>query len=242
MSSRVYVRELAEKNGIEPVGPIVEDPDTKNGFLIFVKVSQDKNGESKPSSLQISRTLKAAKKNGSQIKLAFLNERETLLNTTVNLMLSQKFSEQFENAVVSVTDSISSVFVETKDDTTDDDQEAMQSSISELLGYMGVDNSQVVFSRSLRLPTATTILAAVRRYSPIGRDTLVELLQKRGFDRPADSWTDNTLDSLRKKRFVFRRSDKKFIMTFQGLSATGTLRNRYSPDVSRALALSRVRQ
>lgn len=68
MSSRVCIRELVERNGIEPIGPIIDDPDIQNGFLIFVRVVND-GGGAKPSAAQMSRTLTAAKESGSFIKL-----------------------------------------------------------------------------------------------------------------------------------------------------------------------------
>lgn len=239
MSSRVYIRELVERNGIEPIGPIVDDPDVQNGFLIFVRMVNDGDG-AKPSASQISRTLTAAKESGSFIKFAYINDKEAILNSAVNDMLKKKHDSHYENAVVSLSASEASVFVETSDDTTNEDQEAIQGSILELLGYMQVENLQIQFSRSLKLPTATTCLAVVRRYAPVTTEGITRILQARGFDRPTDGWTSKTLDGLRKKGMVYRRPDKNFIMTLKGLRATGTSRSRLSPDVVRALALSRA--
>lgn len=240
MFSRIYVQELIEEIGLRPVGPVVEDPDVKNGFLAFIKVSQGEGGNQNPSKKQVDSALKAVEKTGALLKLAFLNDREALLNTTVNSMLEKKFPGKHGNAVVSVSGTEASVFLDTDDSTTDDDQEGMRSALIELLGYMVIDDVKVVFSRTLRLPTATTCLLSVRRYGPLSKESLVERFLQRGLDRPTETWTENTLDKLRKKGLVHRRTDKRYIMTLKGLNATGTRRDRLSPDISRALELSRT--
>ena len=67
----------------------------------------------------------------------------------------------------------------------------------------------------------------------------MEALAKKQFAVPNRVWLNHALDRLRKAGAVIRKKDGKFILTLKGLSSLGTLKNRLSPDVVRALAIAR---
>ena len=83
------------------------------------------------------------------------------------------------------------------------------------------------------------MLNAIRLLAPVSVEDLSAALVNRRFSVPSRDWVSRMLDGLRKGGFVVRRSDEKYVLTFQSLKALGSAKSRRSPDVRRFLDLAR---
>lgn len=88
-------------------------------------------------------------------------------------------------------------------------------------------------------PSNITILRSIKSEQPILIDDLRISLVKLGWDVPPGRWLSGELDKMRKKKFLLRRKDEKFVLTEAGLSSIPLVRTRKSSDIERALVLGR---
>ncbi len=241
MSDRNIVLDLVVKNGLKPIGGVVEDPDRESGFLIFLRVSRDQDGAVVPSERKLALVAKEAEKEGYFLRIAFLDDKASEVDSAARSMLTTKYPDLVDNVVVSLSEKGATAWIEVPNTITADDEELIKGSLIEFLGFMRVSLEQAVFSTTLTLPTVTACINMIRKYAPLSKDELIQKLKDANFDQPAESWLDNMLDLWRKKGFLHRRSDGRYILTLAGLNRVGTRRNKLSPDVGHALAMARAR-
>ena len=93
-------------------------------------------------------------------------------------------------------------------------------------------------STESELPTLAAILRKIKIYQPIDLNSLLELLHK-NFYSISDKWLNRKLDQLRKKGFLHREKNGRYVLTALGI-ATVPAGTRYtSSDIERALALGK---
>jgi hypothetical protein len=240
MPSKADVLNAFLSKGITPLGPVVANPDQENAFMVFLARAYDSNGSEQPSERMIRTVVKMLKDQSINISIAFIDEKAASLDKAVSAMLIDKFQHAVKGSVVAFDNGLALVSVELTDQASNEDKGVIEAETTELLGYLGATKASFVFSNSLELPTVTAILGRVRKAAPVSVEELAEKLTKAGFEEPTEAWLTRILDRWRKKGLVYRRPDKRYILTLKGLNAAGTRRNRNSPDVSRALAMNRL--
>ena len=92
-------------------------------------------------------------------------------------------------------------------------------------------------------PTATlpTILSATKILQPVTTTDLHRHLEAKGFAVPPAPWLNRQLDVLRKKAFLLRRKDGRYVLSAAGLAAIPAGIGSGSSDIARALELARRR-
>ncbi|MXR70310.1 hypothetical protein GNT65_16755 [Shewanella sp. JBTF-M18] len=87
------------------------------------------------------------------------------------------------------------------------------------------------------LPTIFNILVATKSLQPVSLEMAQKYFEEE-FPEISDRWLNRQYDKLLKKGLVLREHDfKSYSLTAKGLEVVPNPKNRYSSDISRALAL-----
>jgi hypothetical protein len=239
MSRNQDILTVFKKNGVKIVGDLVEDPDTDKGFLAFVRQSLDKSGAIQPSSRKLSIVVSEIAKLDASVKFVFLDEQALSVDAAIKRFIEETYSEHIASVVSSIDKGTVYVWLQESEQLDQTERDEVVASTCKLVRFLGLSEAKVFFGSILSLPSRSALLGTIRKHSPLTKEELVTRLQELKFDSPPETWLDNVLDLSRKHGFLYRRPDKKFILTLKGLNELGSRRNRSSPDVSRALAIAR---
>lgn len=115
----------------------------------------------------------------------------------------------------------------------------LKKAIFDLASALGIERVELHFAKNENTPSTTAILHTIRVIAPCQKEELLERLSENGFSIPSLLWIGRTLDKLRKKGAIVRRSDGRYLLSFATIVALGTERNDQSPDVKRTLDVGR---
>lgn len=239
MLSGVEVLNELEGKGLWPVGLPVHNPDKPNSYLIFLKLSYDKDGNAVPSKRKTDMALKHLADKGIEATVALLDEKASDLNRAVAALLAEKFSASVQSSVVSLGRGEGLISINLSDGVGDAEIAEVEQAVRDFLKLLGITTLNFIFSTPLPTATVTAFIGMLRKHAPVSLDELRQELVEAGFEQPTKAWMKRTLDRWRKKGVLFRRSDERFVLTLAGLNQFGTKRSRTSPDVTRALAAAR---
>lgn len=112
--------------------------------------------------------------------------------------------------------------------------------VRKLVSLFNVDQPKIIIQRAeSNLPSPLIILQTMKILSPTSAEKLASALRTGGYVLVTDDWVQLRLDAFRKQRFVIRRDDATYVLTFHGLVKLGSQRDGRSTDVRRALEMAR---
>jgi len=239
MLSSVEVLNELEGKGIRPVGLPVQNPDKHDSYLIFLRLSYNKDGNAVPSKRKMDIALKHLESKGIEVNVALIDEKASDLDRAVAALLAEKFFASAQSSVFSLARGEGLISINLSEGVGDAEIAEMEQAVREFLKLLGISTLRFIFLTPRPAATTTAFIGMLRKHAPVSLDKLGQELVKAGFEQPTEAWMRRTLDRWRKKGVLYRRSDKRFVLTLAGLNQFGTKRNRTSPDITRALAAAR---
>ncbi|MEQ1520816.1 MAG: hypothetical protein ABL936_06050 [Aestuariivirga sp.] len=218
---------------------LTADPEDPLSFTVFVEVIRDKNNQQAPSNKKLKIIANEFEAIGGKVSFVLLDGHNRDMEAGLRASILQDFIDVVRNAFVSIEGLKPVVWLEVKGNLTAEVSKALQSKVQVYMKLFGFDDFQIAIVRDGNAPSKLAILKQVRLYSPVDLDSLKQKLLNRKFDVPSDSWLAHKLDALRKDKMVVRLKDGKYALTLLALKASGSSKNRKSPDVERLLELSR---
>ncbi|MFC4730276.1 hypothetical protein [Salipiger abyssi] len=237
MSKTEKLTSLITQSGLSLIGDPVDDPDVSGGFIVFVKAT----GQT-PALIPglIAKLQKRFIAEGEQVKIVEPKPNGAQIESFLSASIKARLPHLNLDLTVAAGHGQAAIWVGLPVGTLAEDQVAVADAIHRFLSQLGIEDQIVTFKAEKNLPSPTACLRVLRRHAPCSPEALTELLQLPGFDAMTLSEVRRLLDTARRKGQVIRREDGKYILTLQCLMDLGSSRNRFSPDVSRALALRRL--
>lgn len=238
LSRREALQEL-DKLGLDIEGSLIENPDKPDSYLAFVRTTSDQDGVLRPTDKELVKAKRKLATKGTDLSVSRIDDKSVLVGDAVDALLRKSFEGSVERSVLSLRESECNVYIGLAGTADSDLTSSIEKAVAELLELHGLKKTNFVFTVELPSITVTGLTSILRKHAPINVQELCDLASEAGFEEPALDWMNKTLDLWRKRGLVFRRADERFILTLKGLNLLGTLRNRRSPDVVRALAVAR---
>lgn len=238
MPRKVDLEAMLREKGVVLAGPIVSTQEESPTFLAFVKAKFSTDGRREPTSFALNSITKSALEIGARLSFILIDGERDDLDSSIKTMLLGKFPELVRNSFSTFSGKLADVWIEPKQVLGTAERTAIEGAISDFLGYLDVTVKSINITQAENIPTPTALLRSVRVLAPCSIDEITSALANKKFTVPNRVWLNHTMDKLRKSGFVLRKKNGQFILTFKGLTALGTSKNRQSPDVIRALAMA----
>lgn len=237
MSETENLITLITQSGLSLIGDPVEDPDVDGGLIVFVKATGQKPALIPGLIAKLERRLIAE---GRQVKIVEPNPSWAQIESFLSASIKARLPDLNLDLTVAAGHGQAAIWVSLPVTALAESKDAVSDAIRRFLSQLGIEDQIITFKAEKNHPSPTACLRVLRRYAPCSPEALTELLQLPGFDTMTLPEVRRLLDTARRKGQVIRREDGKYILTLQCLMDLGSSRNRFSPDVSRALALRRL--
>jgi hypothetical protein len=237
MPDREKLKSLVAELGLMMIGDPLDDPEVDDGKIIFVR-----SGKLEPSLVPgvLTRLKKRTIAEGMHVKIVEPNPGGTTIESFLKAAIRTQLPDVNVGLVVAAGSSQVVVWIDFPANIQND----AKSNISDLIGLalknLGFEDPILKSRSEINYPSTTTCLRVLRRHAPCSLERLTELLRLPGFDAMPSLEVRRFLDTSRRKGQVVRRGDGKYILSLQCLMDLGSARNRFSPDVARALALRKL--
>lgn len=225
------------QSGLSLIGDPVDDPDVDGGVIVFVKATGQK-----PALIPglIAKLERKFLSEGRQVKIVEPNPNGAQIESFLSASIKARLPDLNLDLTVAAGRGQAAIWVGLPIEIMAENKDEVTDTIRRFLSQLGIEDQIITFKAEKNLPSPTACLRVLRRYAPCNPEALTELLQFPGFDTMALPEVRRLLDTARRKGQVIRREDGKYILTLQCLMDLGSSRDRFSPDVSRALALRRL--
>lgn len=237
MSETENLITLITQSGLSLIGDPVDDPDVDGGLIVFIKATGQKPALIPGLIAKLERKLIAE---GRQVKIVEPNPSGVQIESFLSASIKARLPDLNLDLTVAAGHGQAAIWVGLPVTALAESKDAVSDAIRRFLSQLGIEDQIITFKAEKNHPSPTACLRVLRRYAPCGPEALTELLQLPGFDTLTLPEVRRLLDTARRKGQVIRREDGKYILTLQCLMDLGSSRNRFSPDVSRALALRRL--
>lgn len=237
MLDRDKIRKLVEGCDLSLIGDPLPDPDVDSGVIVFVKAKEN----SVPSlSSRVARLQRELKNEGVFCKIIVPSQGDERIEGFLAASLKASFPDLEPSLILSSGLDGSVIWVSFPAEIDGLIKDNVEGSIQRFLTQLGIENAIVKFNAEKNYPSPTACLRVLRRYAPCSAGELARRLHLPGFDQMSLGEVQRFLDTTRRKGLAVRREDGKYILTLKCLMELGSSRDRFSPDVSRALALRRL--
>lgn len=225
--------------GVQSAGEIVVNPTQAGSHFVPVRLSRSQSGRQEPSHKKLAEVKADLLSAGISIEFLLVDETAKLVEEALRGSLISSYPSLVRNAFLSVDEGLAVAWVESKRDLTEEERETLSNHIRKLVELYPVRGSRIHFTADENLATNTEILSLVRWLAPVGCEDLREELLRRDFAVPSLDWINRKFDALRRTGLLVRMPNRTYALTSEALHRLGTAKNRYSPDLSRLLALAR---
>lgn len=238
MSDHDIIKSILEDGGLSPIGDPVKDPEIDGGFIAFVRFIHDGSG---PTTNIIDKAAKKIQKEGLKVKIILSSSADGQVGDFLSASLRTSIPDLDFDLTVSSSRGIAAVWVDVKQGAEEKIEQKINEFTQNFLKQVGYKDVLVRCRHLRNLPSPTACLRVLRKHSPCSPDALTQLLHLPGFDAMTSTEVRRLLDTARRKGQVVRRADGSYILSLQCLMELGSSRDRYSPDISRALVLRRLK-
>ncbi|WP_386175276.1 hypothetical protein [Sulfitobacter sp. R86518] len=234
MFNKEKISKIALGSGLALIGEPVNDPDTEKGLILFVKAI---GGDASPINKRISKFHNRLAAEDIVAKIAAPDDRTKQIEAFLSATLKGALPDLEADVTLAFEKNSAAVWISLPDGSQKQEAEAVEASARRFLSELGINDVIVKFKADQNFLSNTACLRILRRNSPCSAEELVQYLVRPGFDQMSLDDVRRFLDTARRKGLVIRRHDKKYIVTLKCLMDLGSSRDRFSPDISRALAL-----
>ena len=169
------------------------------------------------------------------------SEKSKTINFGISAIINEDIpSSEYDLSLIIQSDDTLNVFLKLKNQIEIGSLEKIKTNIEKYFDILKIDNFKLeIIKTPESLPSLTAILRSGKKISPFSVNELITELISHDFHLPSEKWIRNQLDSIRKKGLIFRRSDERYTLTYQGVLATPSTGNRNSSDIERVLYMAR---
>lgn len=239
MSDESQIYSILDRRKIQVKRPLVwGDP---AGRVVFAFLKRD---DSVSPNVPITQTaLKAATRElrelGYEIQFISAGRPEAHIDTDYKVMLMITYPDEIRNSFVSLETGGANIWIEPKVLLSKELETSVRAKTFNFFQHLKIEIKSIQITTNNRIPTDTFLLKTLREISPASLESIKDSLDQRSFSVPNETWLNHTLDRLRKKGLVVRKRSGQYFLSYRALSKLGTSKDRNSPDVRRALALTR---
>jgi hypothetical protein len=161
----------------------------------------------------------------------------------VRALLVAKHPDLVEDVSISFLDSNSAMaWIVTRSTIRQEQETRVLAEARELLSRVGVSTTALqVVNPEKSAPSNIAILRSTKRLAPVSEEDLATDLASRGMPCPSVRWLAGKLDVARKRGWIVRSADGRYLLTAEGLDVVPHTRGRTGSDVERVLALAKRR-
>ena len=233
------IKQFLEHKGLTLIGPVIEDPEQAQAYIVFLQVSVDKRGRRTPSNYKIGQIEgELGSKELGQVNFVLCQSGFEDISASIKSVLLRQFPDEVRNVFSSIYRNQASVWIEAKSPSARERSVEFEQATIMFLDSVGVALKSFTNTSEMALPGQTTCLAVIRRKAPIVVKILGSELRQRGFDYPNRAWLQRKLDLWRRRGLVVRQVSGAYVLTLEGLKSLGSSKNRRSADVVRALDMA----
>ncbi|UES56042.1 hypothetical protein GFK91_10740 [Roseibium aggregatum] len=237
MSNEEDLRSLVLESGLSLIGEPLTDPDVDGGSIVFVRATEIEPTSAPKIINKLSRKL-AAK--GELVKIIAPNQGGEQIEAFLTASIKAHLPDVELDLTIAWGQSNAGIWINLSSPIPGDLKVKIETVIHRFLAELGIKSYIVKFKSEKNHPSPTACLRVLRRHAPCNAEALTRFLQLPSFDTMSLAEVRRFLDTARRKGQVIRRGDGRYILTLQCLMELGSSRDRFSPDVSRALALRRL--
>ena len=221
-------------------GPVVWDGDSLS-YIVFTLIQIDENGKQLPSNHTLKIIENKIKHEYSDINIKIIknNKYYESLTNFLKVDIKRKWKNYIKNMIINIETLNVEVHIIGTFENQDENLLKIENYIKDILNILGFNLKDFIYTPNHNLASEKNCISVIRKKSPIHPKEIIAELKRRNFDVPEDSWLSRILDRWRKRGFIYRKADGKYVMTVEGLRMLGTEASRRSPDVIRALDIYR---
>jgi len=207
---------------------------------VAAKATSDMTSERQLSNLK----QKISSKFNTNVEIIFtVNKAHYEMEAGFHQILNHKFGQKIitfflsfiSDNKINVMLELDSIHPEIKKDISDSLQTLFDESGFSINNIFWIDSSP------FNLPTNIELLRLIKDYQPISALNIIEKLTAQ-YEIIDIKWLNRKLDLLRKKGFVIRQSENgTFVLTMEALSLIPAGTRRTSSDITRALAMGKMK-
>ena len=240
MNYENIIEKFFYKLGIKLQGPVIWDGDSGR-YIVFILIQIDENGKQEPSNNNLKSIESKIKKeyNDINIKIIKNNKYYESLTNFLEVDIKRKWGNYIKNMIINIEILDVKIYIIGTFSNKDENLLKIRSYLKKILNILGFNLKDFIYTSNYNLASEKNCISVIRKKSPIHPKEIIAELKRRNFDVPEDSWLSRILDRWRKRGLIYRKADGKYVMTVQGLRMLGTEASRRSPDVIRALDISR---
>ncbi len=239
MPSPKDVEAELEESGLNLAGAVIEDAGNNGSFFAFVEIERGPDLKQTPSNYLLNLIAADFKKREINLSFVLVEKGSEDIQGSIKTILFRSFPEAIRNSFTTFDGNKASVWIEPKRLVTDNEEKEIEEKIREFLNILNITLASIRVTTSVNLATPTAVLRTLRIAAPVSGADLRLLLTAKGFVVPNEAWLSHLLDRLRKSQKVIRQKNGHYALTLDGLKSLGSEKRRNSPDVIRALDLSK---
>lgn len=236
MPDKVKIADIADGSGFTLIGEPLQSLDGSGNTIVFVRAKK----EAISVANQINQLQKRLTAEGILAKIVAPNQGDEKIEMLLSASLKAYFPDL--NPILTLASGLDGVLIWIRFPVEIEVsiERNVQDVTQRLLNQLGINNAILKFETEKNYPSPTACLRILRRNAPCSPDELALRLNLPGFDQMSPGEVQRFLDTARRKGLVVRREDGRYILSLECLMKLGSSRDRFSPDVSRALALRRL--
>lgn len=237
MFDKEKIKSATMELGLSLIGDPIDDPDVDGGAIIFIRSNE---GTSAAANRLVKKLENKLAAEGVLAKIVAPNQGGERTEAFLIASLKAALPDLELDVTLATGTNSAAAWVNLPAGVDEDTKNKIEGTVQRFLNQLEVDEAIVKFNAEKNYPSPTACLRILRRNAPCSVEELTQHLHLPGFDPIGLADVKRFLETARRKGQVIRREDGKYILTLQCLMTLGSKRNRFSPDVSRALALPRL--
>jgi hypothetical protein len=240
MTAIEQIERLAASLGLRLSSAIVPNPLVAGGYFVPITIRRDADTQS-PSRLELKRLRDDAAAHGYTVELFLIDENTRQMEEGLRASFLSSFPNIVRNTFLSIEDGRAIIWIENEREITKEEYERIQNHAKTYVSLFALRGAIVRIRSDSNLATTVEILSIVRLHAPASCESVRDTLLERGFAVPSMDWVNRRFDTLRRTGLLIRMPNRTYVLTLDALHRLGSLKNLRSPDVTRFLALARLR-
>lgn len=231
------IKQIMIKNNLHEY-ELMYSNDSKE-FILVINKNINNEGLLIPSVHKMSKIKNEIESQNINIVIIVSDGTEIEYSSSLKIAISKNFEDRIRNIYVSNSDNKLTIYIEPKSELLNKEQTQIEKLVSKFFDLMKIEDRFVIWLNKRQYPTKTAILSILRSGSPMSLEQLIMALETKGFQIPENKIVTRMLDKFRISKEIIRRSDGGYILSLSTITRLSTKLNRESPDIKRALAISR---
>lgn len=231
------ISEIFWDHGAGLTGDPVYDPET-GAHLVSVLVKTGKKGNQIPSDRAIAKAKSVAEHAHGKIRVSLVHPQNAKFEQLIRETLLEKFSNEIKDVFCIFEPRGVQILADSETNSYKSSQNDILEVVENLTSTFDLRLISFEILSGSNSPPDIWFMNIIRKKAPISVDEIKKEIHKKGFESPEDKSIMKTLDRWRKRNFIHRRHDGKYVLTISGLQVLGSFKDRLSPDVVRALDMS----